>query len=47
MVVRGVGGSGGGLADSEPLSVLLGIGLPPGRERLVVAVDLGLLPGRP
>jgi len=47
LVVRGIGGSGGGLADSGPLSVLLGIRLPPGRERLVVVVDLGLLPSRP
>ena len=47
LVVRGAGGVGGGLADNRLFSAPLGIELPPGREHLIAAVDLDLLPGRP
>ena len=47
LVVRGAGGSGGGLANSELLSAPLSIALPPGREHLVATVGLDLLLGKP
>ena len=47
LVVRGAGGSGGGLANSELLSAPLSIALPPGREHPVSTVGLDLLPSKP
>ena len=47
LVVRGAGGSGGGLAGSEPLLALLDTGLPLGRGHPAATAHLDLLPGRP
>jgi len=47
LVVRGAGGSGGGLAGSELPSTPLDTELAPGRERLVADVDIDPLLGRP
>ena len=47
LVVCGTGGSGIGLSDSKPLSMLPDTGLPRGRERLAATKHLDLLPGKP
>ena len=47
LVVRGIGGNGGGLVSSEPLLAPPGIGLPPGIACLAIAAVLNLPPGRP
>ena len=47
LVVRGAGGSGGGLAGSEPLLALLDTGLPLGRGHPAATAHHDLLPGRP
>ena len=47
LVVRGIGGNGGGLVNSNPLLAPPGIGLPPSIAHLPIAAVLDLPPGRP
>ena len=47
LVVRGAGGSGGGLAGSELLLMPLDTGLPRGRGHPIAIAHLDLLPGWP
>ena len=47
LVVRGIGGNGGGLVSSDPLLAPPGIGLPPSIAHLSIIAVLDLPPGRP